>query len=134
MGYVDFLSCLFNGGRVVVPNIAQLTHDELRAGDELIAEYEHVYRLAMPSEPPEFVGSAACWAATKFFRACQFVVYRDFGEEILNDELRKPLTEVVSPSIHYSVDLVFRYLPDLSKFLDFLATAKPPPLEHPATA
>jgi hypothetical protein len=116
MGHCQFLRDLFEDGRVTVPDYAPLADEVVRAGDELIAKYEQVYRLEMPGTAPRFVVAAGCWAGTQFFHACQFAVYRDVGAETLNDELNMPFGEPFSGDVHYSVDLVFRYLPELAKF------------------
>lgn len=129
MGYREFLTGLFEDGRVTVPEVAPLLDEEVRAGDDVIAEYERVYRVEMPGTPLQFSAAAARWAGTRFFRACQFAVYRDVGEEAINEELGIPYGEPVSPNIHYSVDLVFRYLPDITKFAGS-AAEQDPLLDH----
>jgi len=125
MRYVDFLSCLFEDGRITVPEVSPLTDEVVRTGDALIAEYERVYRTEMPSEAPRLVRPAARWAGTRFFRACQAAVYRDVSEETLKEELGEPFGEPAVPDVHYSVDLVFRYLPDFSKFASSAAEHDP---------
>ena len=129
MGYCEFLTGLFEDGRVTVPEVSPLMDEELRAGDDVIAEYERVHRLEMPGAAPQFIAPAGRWAGTRFFRACQFTVYRDVGEETLNKELAIEYREPISPDVHYSVDVIFRYLPDITRFA-VSAAEKDPLVAH----
>jgi hypothetical protein len=115
MSYAEFLTSLFDDGRVSVPLLAPLSDEELRAGDKVMAVCEQDYRLEMPGDPPQFVPAAARWAAVRLFRACQFTVFRDVEAETLHAELSGNCEQPASPEIHYSIDTVFRYLPDLAK-------------------
>src|SRR5262245_6245979 len=128
MGYASFLSDLLETGRVRVPVPAELREEELRAGDELLRTFEAEYRLEMPGTPPAFDSAAARWAALRFFRACQFAVFRDVPAEAVAEALSgagpKP-----SPSAHYSGELVRRLLPDLVRFARS-AAEKDPLVEH----
>ena len=129
MGYSEFLRALFEDGRVIVPAVAPLTEEELRAGDEVLAEYERIVRLEMPGSAPLLVESAGRWAGARMYRACQFAVYRDLGEEEIDQELRGPYREPISPDVHYTVDITFRYLPDVTKFAGS-ASEQDPLLEY----
>jgi hypothetical protein len=129
MKYPQFLETLFENGRVTAPDIAQLTSEEIGAGDVALAAFEQQYRLDMPGRAPHFNPDAARWAGRKFFQACQFAVFRDIGEEVLNETLSEPFDFAMSPSSCYSVDLVFRYLPSLVKFASSAAQGDPL-LEH----
>ena len=55
MDYSTYLSSLFDDGRVSVPPLTTLTEDELRAGDETLAEFERRYRLEIPGQAPVFL-------------------------------------------------------------------------------
>lgn len=129
MGYCEFLTALFADGRVTVPDFSPLVDEEVNAGDEIIAEYERHTRLEMPGTAPAFIATAGRWAGTRFFRACQFLVYRDIGEKTVDEELGVPIGEPVSPDVHYCVDLVFRFLPDVTKFASS-AAERDPLLDH----
>lgn len=113
MAFVDFLCSLFEDGRVTVPNFDELSDEVLRSGDGVIARYEAIHRVEMPGDAPPLVDTAARWAAVRFYRACQFAVNRDADEDLLNEELGVPLNDQRTPSVHYSVDLLLQYLPDL---------------------
>lgn len=126
MRYVEFLESLFAEGRTVVPTAGvAIEATEQEAASDLIKELEIVHRQQLPHTAPDFVGDAASWAAMRFFRACQFAVYRDLGSEAINAEIGIPYDGPLTPEVHYSVDLVFRYLPDLTKLAQSAATDDP---------
>ena len=107
-----FLSELFNEGRVRVgpPQPALPDHDA-DAADWLI-EFERQYRLELPDAPPPISRPAAMWAASAFYRACQFLVFRDIDAHTVERDLQRD-PPGCDTSTHYSVDLTFRFLPDL---------------------
>jgi len=116
MGFASFLSSLLESGRVRVSGQHELPQDELHAGDQVLKAFEEQYRLEMPGEPPPLDLRAARWAAVMFFRACQFAVYRDVPAQVVEAELSASCPARTSPGVCYSVDLVFRLLPDLARF------------------
>lgn len=128
MRYSEFLAALFEDGRVSVPELAPLDETELSAGDAFLADFEHVYRSEMPLGIPEFVASAGRWAATRFYQACQCAVFRDIDAEVVGTLLSDPPPAPRSAEVHYSVDLTFRFLPDLATFVG-TAAAKDPLLD-----
>jgi len=115
MWYADFLSGLFEDGRVIVPAKLELSEEEQREADELLTSYEAVHRLSLPTRAPEFDIAAAHWAGKQIFHACQFIAYRDHGVEAIHATLQADLGMVRTPGVIYSVDVLFRYLPDLIK-------------------
>lgn len=129
MSYAESLTFLFDDGRVSVPLPAPLSEEELRAGDEVISAFERDYRLDMPGDPPHLVLAAARWAAVRFFRASQFTIFRDVDAETMKTELAGNFEESSFPAIHYSIDVIFRYLPDLAKVAG-AAAEHDPLLEH----
>ncbi len=113
---------------VSVPN--PLEADEFRAAESTLAALEDVYRLDLPGEAPRLEPVAARWAAVSLFQACQFVVFRNADEEMIAsalgasadfqtveaDEGKIPASRLAeAASQHYSVDLTFRFLPDLMR-------------------
>lgn len=116
MMYPEFLETLFEEGRLSVAPPETLAEDELAAGDVVLARFEQIGRLEMPGEPPQFAPQAGRWAAVGFYRACQFTVYRDVDAETIAAALGQTYSGAMSPAVHYSVDLVMRYLPDLIRF------------------
>lgn len=126
----QFLEQLFEESRVTVSSPEPLSADETRAADATLAALEAVYRLDLPGEAPPLVPAAARWAATSLFQACQFVAFRNAGEEMIAAALGTPKpTEAAihaqknglggpscnAAALHYSVDLTFRFLPDLTR-------------------
>ncbi len=127
----QFLERLFEEGRVPVTAPEPVPADELRAAETTLAGLEAVYRLDLPGEAPPLAPAAARWAAVSLFHACQFVVFRNAGEEMIAAALTAPIPvgEHASlhagdgledpsdhaASLHYSVDLTFRFLPDLMR-------------------
>ncbi len=114
--FARFLGDLFDGAGLNLPPLSAVSEQDLQAGDVVLADFERQWRLELPPSPPEFDLVAARWAALRLFRACQLTVYRDPGEEIVAAELSVPLPRPLSPAVHYSVDVTFRFLPDLFRF------------------
>ena len=81
----------------------------------MLSVFEQEYRQELPATPPPVCLPAARWAATMFYRACQFVAFRDADEEIMARTMTVACPHGDPPSVHYSVDLTFRYLPSLVK-------------------
>ncbi len=124
----QFLERLFEEGRVVVSATEPVQADELRTAETTLSALEAVYRLDLPGEAPPLAPVAARWAAVSLFHACQFVAYRNTGEETIaaalghsagfqpleTDTSKMPVPPAAeAASLHYSVDLTFRFLPDL---------------------
>jgi hypothetical protein len=125
MGYPQFLSLLLEEGRTRVPARTPPTAEELIAGDAVLVEFERRYRVALPGAPPPFNVAAGRWAAMRFLRACQFYLDRAADASALAEELDAPLDVPVGPAEHYSVDIVFRFLPDLLKLVRAAASEDP---------
>lgn len=117
----EYLSALFEHGCVRVPPIRNLTESDYRDADELLQAFDEAYRQEMPGSPPPLCLASARWAAVQLFRACQYLIFRDVNAATVSAELSKPCpvdgrgAPHVSPAVHYSVDLTFRFLPDLMR-------------------
>jgi hypothetical protein len=109
----QFLERLFEDSRVIVSAPEAVPADELRAAENTLVELEAVYRLDLPGEAPPLAIDAARWAAVSLFYACQFAAFRNAGEEMIAAALGSPVPAAEAASQHYSVDLTFRFLPDL---------------------
>lgn len=96
-----------------MPPLADIDARERDAAGSVLMEAERQYRRELPGAPPPLEIESARWAAVAFFRACQFVVFRDLGEDQIDQALQLDCPAGDSPETHYSVDLTFRYLPDL---------------------
>jgi hypothetical protein len=115
MSLPQFLNSLFADGRVRVPLPAEVLEDELCEAAEAVRTFEADYRQDLPGTPPPLAVKVARWAALMFYRACQFVGFREVGEEDMARALAPPCPAADPSSRHYTVDAVFRFLPDLMK-------------------
>ena len=111
----EFLNCLYRDGRVRAARPADVPNKEIRRADRVLLAFEREYRRELPGTPPPVYLPAARWAATMFYRACQFVAFRDVGEEVMAGAMAASCPPGNAASVHYSVDITFRYLPDLAK-------------------
>lgn len=121
-----FLQNLFDHGHVHVGHPDQSVGEgELRVAEEVLADYEVIRRQGFPGAAPPFSTQAAVWAAKSFYRACQAATFRDIPAELLPQFLCEQCPKTESSSLHYSVDLVFQYLPDLTKLAGYVMSADP---------
>jgi hypothetical protein len=134
----QFLDRLFEEGRVMVSAPEPVQADELRAAESTLAALEAVYRLDLPGDAPPVTLAAGRWAAVSLFHACQFVAFRNADEEMIaaalggsigfqpversigfqpveTDSSKMLVLQAEAASLHYSVDLTFRFLPDLMR-------------------
>lgn len=116
MTLAAFLRSLFDNGCVRLPTVVPFDAAALVGADAELIAFERLARQELPGDPPAFDLDVARWAALLFFRACQFVVYRDVPADVVQSELRAPLPARRRPDVDYSVDLTLRYLPDLFAF------------------
>ncbi|HEX5104440.1 MAG TPA: hypothetical protein VFV87_11545 [Pirellulaceae bacterium] len=109
-----FLAALFDHGRVQVlrPQAAITPADEKVALVKL-QNQAAVLAAEFPGQPPPLFPLAALWAATSFYRACQLAVYRDLDAQAIEELLGAVCPAGERAARHGSVDIVFRYLPDL---------------------
>jgi hypothetical protein len=111
--FVTALRGLLEEGRVVLKTPLVPAVAELRAAEGVLIEFEQRFRLEMPGEPPAFSMSAALWGAEMTYLACQCLAFREIDEAELSSRLSRSFTAPRDASVHYSVDLTFRMLPDL---------------------
>lgn len=110
-----FIRALLDNGRLRVPRPDE-TEDpqDFKAAAEVLREFESVWRLDFPGPAPEFDLPGAMWAATMLYRAAQCAVFRDVPEPTLRQGLSLTCPQTANDAArHYSVDLTFRFLPDL---------------------
>jgi len=125
MGFQLFLADLFDRGRVLVSHVGSLSPEEMAAGDEILEAFETEYRKELPGNAPDLSMTSARWAAVNLYHACQFVVFRDADAATIDRTLQISYPESPSPSVHYSVDLTFRFLPDLLRLARTAAEQDP---------
>ncbi len=130
MTFLTFLNQLLHHGRVTVAEDWQAPEEpELSEADRVLAEFERGYRLEMPGRPPEFLPPAGRWAGLQFYRGCQFAVFRHVGAEAIAACLAAPPPFPATAAAHYSVDIVFRFLPSLMQHA-VSAAESDPLIEH----
>ncbi|MDA0814843.1 MAG: hypothetical protein O3C21_20890, partial [Verrucomicrobia bacterium] len=121
----EFLSQLFQSGRIQLVTARPLAVAETAAIDRLKHE-ECLWRSDFPGEAPPFSLDAGYWAAAIFYRLAQFFSARDLPAEAIHRDLSSPCPmDSASLSAIYSVDLTFRYLPDLYRLAAARASADP---------
>lgn len=108
-----FFESLFDNGRVTVQTHEPPSEKDLSASVSEVLAFEEQYRLELPGIPPTVSADAVRWSTLMFYRASQFLVYRDIDATQIDQDLSLPCPNPNSPSAHYSVDLTFRFLPDL---------------------
>jgi hypothetical protein len=113
---VQFTQALWSGGDLVLTTNVPPDASELSDGLQLLRRLETDYRRGLPGEAPAVSTRSAEWALRGLYRACQFLIYRELPEDLLRSDLGLPCPEPASPIVCYSVDLSFRFLPDLIRF------------------
>jgi hypothetical protein len=125
MSLAEFLDHVFSEGQVSAGTPTDISKEELQAAEQVLVLQERMWRLDMPAGPPAFCSKAALWAARHLYRACQCVVCRDIGEMRVAALLDDRWVDLVTPDVHYSVDLTFRFLPDLLRIAETAASDDP---------
>ena len=122
----EFLGELFRGSRVHVAALAEFSADERQNAARVLTEWEQTQRAELPGHAPPFCEATAVWGAERFYRACQFLVFRDCSAEAIAAELTVAKPKAAAPAnAAYSVDLTWRFLPDLLKLASGLASDDP---------
>lgn len=125
MDYRRFLESLLGEGRALVPSPGAARDEAWEAGDRVLAEFERIWRRNLPEPVPVFDPASARWAAVWLYRACQFAVYRELEAEAIQEMLSGPFPGEITAEVCYSVDLTFRFLPDLERFTRSAAERDP---------
>ena len=123
MRVAQFLSDLFETGRVSV--FIDLPGEIEQDVDERLVTAEKVAAASLAGASPGFDLGCARWAAKLFYGACHFLVCRDVNAETIQTFFKQTCPQPHSPQTDYSVDLVFRYLPDLVGMSRAIATGDP---------
>lgn len=116
-----FLRALFEQGEITV---ARYQGESPHVGEDVasvLSEAEAQVRAELAGDPPTFLPHAAAWATLQFYRACQFSVSRDVPPKIVLKELSREYPGKDDLDTFYSVDLIFRFLPDLYRIVNRLA-------------
>ena len=119
----NFVIGLFKEGEVVVsPIMVPIEEEDYFDTLYQVKQFYDQDKLRMPLGIPDFSRAAAMWAVVYFYRATQLVLLRNLGEEAIEEHLTDFSEQITAENI-YSIDLVFRYLPDLFQLAKSLAPA-----------
>ncbi len=125
MKLTPFIEGLFQTGSVLVEGqITAFEEADLKLAAAVLTRCHESQKIEMPFSAPAFDEEAALWAAQYFYNAIQLVMLRDLGEEAIAMNLLPYTRETTSDAI-YSVDLTFRYFPDLFNLAKGLAPDDP---------
>ncbi|MBI3890752.1 MAG: hypothetical protein HY303_04405 [Candidatus Wallbacteria bacterium] len=100
-------------GRVRVGRQLGFAGEDLPGLEDAILALDATARAELAAPAPELVSAAATWAFLMLHRGCQFLVYRDLGEALVEEVLGLEFRGPNSPAVTWSVDLALRCLPDL---------------------
>ncbi|AEW02129.1 hypothetical protein Niako_5899 [Niastella koreensis GR20-10] len=92
--------------------VIPFTQEDTQQTTEHLRAYYDNQLSELTGPVPAFQPEAAVWAAIYLYRAVQLTVLRELGEDAVNGLLTS-FTGAVSPETILSVDLSFRYLPNL---------------------
>ena len=109
----QFIQDIIQQGKVIVAGqvIPFTEEDAQQTTQHLRAFYDHQLP-ELTGRVPAFQPEAAVWGAIYLYRAVQLTVLRELGEDAVNG-LLTPFTGAVSPETILSVDVSFRFLPNL---------------------
>ncbi len=107
-----------------MPREKTVTLPQRSRGNQIIQDYERIYRQTLPGEPPAFSIAHAQWAALMFYHACRFIAHRDIDADEMTESLELP-HDIESPEAHYSVDVIFHFLPDLIRIAKSISSDDP---------
>jgi hypothetical protein len=125
MSLPEFIAGVLTEGRGAVPPPEDVSAEERAQTGQILAEFERGWRLELPGEAPAFHAESAVWAATQFYLASQYAVFRDAGPDFAFVALPGDRELGALPATHYSVDLTFRFLPDLVRHVRAAASEDP---------
>jgi hypothetical protein len=109
----EFIQNCWQQGKVTVASeIISFSAEDIRQSMDALQQYYTHDILELSGRAPQFHATAALWAASWLYRAVQLALLRDAGDEKVN-ELLMPFDGEITAETIYSVDLCFRYLPDL---------------------
>jgi len=120
MSLPQFLHQMLHGGRVqvdpVVDQSGQRLFESVHEQNEavvILEAFERDYRTDLAFQPPALDREALLWGALTVHRIGSLLTFRDVGAEQVQQILAGDGPRDQSASVVYSVDLTFRFLPDL---------------------
>ena len=113
MQLIQFIQDIIQQGKVTVDGqVTPFSDEDKQAATQRLREYYELQKQELTATVPAFDAPAAIWAAGFLYRAVQLVMLRDLGDDVVN-KLLTPYDGAVTPEAVLSVDLSFRYLPNL---------------------
>jgi hypothetical protein len=110
---VKFIQDIFQHGKVVVAGqVIPFTEQDAQETIQCLHEQYNYQAQELTGPAPAFHPGAAIWAAGFLYRSVQLAMLRELGEEAVNG-LLTTYDGPVSPETILSVDISFRYLPNL---------------------
>lgn len=129
-----FITDLLQTGNVIIqPDIKPFHAEDRNQVANLLAQYHNWDAFHMPLTAPAYDPFAAVWGAEFLYRALQFLLLRNLGEEEIKEHL-KPFPQVITPEAAYSADLTLRNLPLVHDLAKSLSPADPFVIQLQATA
>ncbi|MFM7059468.1 MAG: hypothetical protein ACKO2P_21350 [Planctomycetota bacterium] len=112
----DFLQRLFETGDMLLPR--RMDSSGSGAAMELLVKFESIWRCSWPGSPPDFRCDVALAASQVLMSMFQAVVFRDLElsesrQAVVVAGLATGDVVIPDPAMHYSVDLLFQFLPQL---------------------
>lgn len=121
----EFTKSLLAGSVVRVGHPTIPPVDEISASTDMLVDFEQLYRLELPGVVPEIDRQAAAWAVTTLYLLAALTIYRDAGEDVIQELLSGPSPDPGNLKSHYAVDLSMRFLPDVVKLAKSAASDDP---------
>ena len=126
MRLTPFLTELFEHGHVRLGGDKLVVdQDDLLAAEPLLVERGRVVAADFPGSAPPLHREAALWAARQFYSVCHFVMFRELTAEEMQRHLASEPPTGEPASLHYSVDLTWRFLSDWDRLATTLAPQDP---------
>ena len=125
MRLTGFISDLIGGAGVTVAGeILPFGEDDVQETIGVLGQYYANDVIEMPHKAPAFSPEAAAWSARYLYHVIQLMLLRHLGDKQI-DALLLPFTGEVNADAIYTVDLSFRYLPDVFRLAKSLAPEDP---------
>lgn len=121
----SFTQALWHGDELILTSKDVPTAADVGKSLSFLSTIEVDYRKTLPLGLPPLSTSSAEWALLSFYRAAQFLVFRDLPVELLRTELTLECPDPRSASSCYSVDLTFRFLPELIRMTRAVSSVDP---------
>ncbi len=108
-----FLTTISQTGAITLPHPEQEPAEIHELLEQDVIDVEAHRRLDLPGTPPEFDVATGLWASHTLFRCCQFLIFRDLGEDAVKHVLEKTPPRKADAVAAYSADIAFSILPDV---------------------